>query len=131
MATVIERADRFAELYPELSAQAHINNVYNEKYRPEQKTIFDNFYIGGAHTKTSINIWSMESAVESGKLVSNLILKKYGLKEALLVTHQSAEFIKKIQNIDDILYTNNLPNIIDVVLIIFFIIFLIVFLRHF
>jgi hypothetical protein len=28
--TVIERADRFAELYPELSAQAHINNVYNE-----------------------------------------------------------------------------------------------------
>jgi len=108
------------------------NNVYNEKYRLEQKTIFDNFYIGGAHTKTSINIWTMESAVESGKLVSNLILKKYGLKEAPLVTHQSAELLKKIQNLDDILYTNNLPNIIDVVLIIFFIIiFLIVFFRHF
>ena len=30
IATVIERADRFAELYPELMAQAHINNVYNE-----------------------------------------------------------------------------------------------------
>jgi len=107
------------------------NNAYNEKHRPEQKTIFENFYIGGAHTKTSINIWTMESAVESGKLVSNLILRKNDLKEAPLVTHQSVWLLKKIQNIDDILYTNNLPNIIDVILIIFFIIFFLVLIRHF
>lgn len=107
------------------------NNVSNEKHRPEQKTDYENFYIGGSHTKTSINIWTMESAVESGKLVSNLILRKNDLKLATLVTHQSVWLLKKIQNIDNILYRNNLPNIIDVILIFFFIIFFLVLVRHF
>jgi uncharacterized protein with NAD-binding domain and iron-sulfur cluster len=94
------------------------NNVSNEKHRPEQKTDFENFYIGGAHTKTSINIWTMESAVESGKIVSNLILRKNDLKETTLVIHESIWVVKIVQNIDDILYTYNLPNIIDVIVII-------------
>ena len=95
-----------------------VNNVFNEKYRSEQKTDFENFYIGGAHTKTSINIWSMESAVESGKIVSNLILRKNDLKETTLITHESIWIVKVFQNVDDILYKYNLPNVIDVVVII-------------
>jgi len=105
------------------------NNVFNEKHRPEQKTEFDNLYIGGSHTKTTINIWTMESAVESGKIVSNIILRKNDLKEATLITHESSWFIKFMQSIDDILYTYNLPNVVDmiIVLIMILIIILIVF----
>lgn len=94
-----------------------VNNVNNEKHRPEQKTDFDNLYIGGSHTKTTINIWSMESAVESGKLVSNHILRKNDLKETTLVIHESSSIVKIGQNIDDILYKYNLPSIIDVIII--------------
>ena len=93
------------------------NTVSNEKYRPEQKTEFNNLYIGGSHTKTSINIWTMESAVESGKIVSNLILRKNDLKETTLITHDSSWIIKIFQNIDDILYTYNLPNVVDIIII--------------
>ena len=95
-----------------------VNNISNEKYRPDQKTEYENFYIGGAHTKTSINIWSMESAVESGKIVSNIILRKNDLKETTLVTHESIWIVKMFQTIDDILYTYNLPNVLDVIIII-------------
>ena len=45
-----------------------VNTNYNEKYRPNQKTKIENMYIGGGHTKTTTNVWTMESSVESGKL---------------------------------------------------------------
>jgi len=57
-----------------------VNNIYNEQYRPSQITSFDNLYLSGAHTKTTINIWSMEGAIESGKITANLILNKLIIK---------------------------------------------------
>ena len=51
-----------------------VNNIYNQKFRPRQNTNFENLYLGVAHTKTSVDIWSMEGAVESGKIITNLIL---------------------------------------------------------
>ena len=36
-----------------------------------------NLFLSGAHTKTTINIWSMEGAIESGKITANHILHKY------------------------------------------------------
>lgn len=102
-----------------------VNNVENEKYRPDSETIYSNLYIGGAHCKTSINIWSMESAVESGKKVSNLILNKYEIKNINVYNHESSSFIKILKNIDGLIYTFGAPNIIDV-LILFFIIYLLV-----
>jgi len=100
-----------------------VNNVENEKYRPDSITKYSNFYIGGSHCKTSINLWTMESAVESGKIVSNLILKKYKLPNTYIYVHESSGFIKIFKKIDEILYKFSLPNIIDMI-IIFFIIYL-------
>ena len=42
-----------------------------------QKTEYENLFLSGAHTKTSINIWSMEGAIESGKITANYILDIY------------------------------------------------------
>jgi len=100
-----------------------VNNVENEKYRPDSRTIYSNLYIGGAHCKTSINIWSMESAVESGKKVSNLILNKYEIPKTFIYIHESSGFIKILKTIDELFYKLSLPNIIDMI-IIFFILYL-------
>jgi uncharacterized protein with NAD-binding domain and iron-sulfur cluster len=66
-----------------------VNNFLNEDYRPLQKTKFSNLFLSGAHCKTSISIWSMEGAVESGKITSNLILSKYKLQLCDYHKHQS------------------------------------------
>jgi len=95
-----------------------VNNIVNEEYRPEPFTEFDNLYIGGAHCKTSINIWSMEGAVESGKMVTNLILTKYKMPTAYIYKHVFNRPIRLLQTIDDVLYTLGAPNVLDVILII-------------
>ena len=94
-----------------------VNTMYNEQYRPKQTTIYNNMYIAGSHTKTSINIWSMESAVESGKIVANHILKKYKLHPSILFTHKKPSYILFFQYIDDMYYCMNLPNIVDIIII--------------
>ena len=96
----------------------------NEEYRPTQNTEFENLWVGGAHTKTSVNIWSMESAVESGKLVSNLILKKYKKPLCDIYIHKSNKILENIKKIDDILYKLYLPNILDIVLLIILVLIL-------
>ena len=94
-----------------------VNNVYNEKYRPHQKTDFSNLFLSGSHTKTSINIWSMEGAVESGKITSNYILDKYNLKNIKSYTHNDPSFLNIFKKIDNILYEINLPNILNIIII--------------
>jgi len=54
----------------------------------------------------------MESAVESGKITSNLILEKYNLKKCLIMDHEI-----KFAKIDDPFYNVGLPHIIDCLLI--------------
>lgn len=87
-----------------------VNNMYNEKYRPDQKTEYKNLFIGGSHTKTSVEVWSMEGAVESGKIVSKNICKK----PIYLFQHTDLHRYTFIKRLDDILYKFGLPHIIDV-----------------
>jgi uncharacterized protein with NAD-binding domain and iron-sulfur cluster len=72
------------------------NNVFNEKYRQNQTTEFTNLYLGGAHTKTSTSVWSMEGAVESGKLVSQFVSNKYN-KEGEIFLFNHEKFFTKIR----------------------------------
>ena len=95
-----------------------VNTYFNEIYKPSQKTEYDNLYLAGAHTKTSIRIWSMESACESGKIVANLILKKNNKHVSYLYKHEKPNYLNLIANVDDLLYKYNMPNVI----IIFFIV---------
>ena len=95
-----------------------VNNIYNEKFRPSQKTKYDNLFLSGAHTKTTINIWSMEGAIESGKITANYILDKYNKPNVEYYKHNDPFFIKLIQYIDNILYMLYLPNIINLLIIV-------------
>lgn len=101
-----------------------VNTFYNEKYRPTNKIGFKNLYLAGSHTKTSINIWSMEGSVESGILAANIILSKNNKMKYPIYRHKSLPIFEPLKSIDDIMYQLNLPSIVDVV-IIFTIIYLI------
>jgi uncharacterized protein with NAD-binding domain and iron-sulfur cluster len=101
-----------------------VNNIYNEKFRPLQKTEYENLFLSGAHTKTSINIWSMEGAIESGKITANYILDKYNKPNIEHYKHDAPFYIKFIQYIDNILYKLYLPNIINLLIIIILILIL-------
>ena len=103
-----------------------VNNVSNEEFKPSSQTDFDNFYIAGGHTKTTFLIWSMESSVESGKIVSNLILEKYGLEKIFHYKHDNNVFIKFLGTLDNLFYMIGLPNVITVLLYLLILIFIIV-----
>jgi len=102
-----------------------VNNCNNEKFRPSQETEFENMFLSGSHTQTTIVIWSMEGAVESGKITANLILNKYNKNEIIYYKHLDPLFIRFMHKIDNILYNYKLPNILNVIL--FIIIMIIVF----
>ena len=92
-----------------------VNTFFNEPYKPNQITNFDNLYLAGAHTNTSFKIWSMESACESGKIVANLLLKKYNKPLCDVYTHKPM----CISKFDDMLYKKGYPSLINILLLLF------------
>jgi hypothetical protein len=87
-----------------------VNTIFNEDAMMDQRTEYDNLYIGGAHTKTSLNKYSMEAATESGKIISNHILTKYNKEKCYYYEFDN----KYLYQVDDALYAMNCPSIIDI-----------------
>ena len=87
-----------------------VNTIFNEDTMMDQRTEYDNLYIGGAHTKTSLNKYSMEAATESGKIISNHILTKYNKEKCYYYEFDN----KYLYQVDDALYALNCPSIIDI-----------------
>lgn len=54
-----------------------VNSTKNEKYRLANRTQFNNLYLSGAHTLTSMSLYSMEGAVESGLMAVNALLSDH------------------------------------------------------
>ena len=117
-----EENNKLVSTYPKF-----VNTFFNESYKPDQITKFDNLYLTGAHTKTSFKIWSMESACESGKIVANILLKKYDKKLCNIYTHKPI----CISKIDDILYKNGYPSIVDLIIILVLITIILYYLKKY
>jgi len=106
-----------------------ITNIYNQSSRPDVKTEFSNLYLGGSHINTTIEIWSMEGAVESGKMISNSILSKYNKPLTYIHKHTDPEWTNLPKSIDNLLYKLYLPNLIDCIIIIIIIIIICIILK--
>lgn len=89
--------------------------------RPTQKTSFNNLFLSGAHTKTSVELWSMEGAVESGKRT----VRAMGYHQIHLHTHNRPCWTEPFSVVDKYLYKAYLPNIVIIILFVI-IIFIIV-----
>ena len=88
-------------------------NTINNSNRPLYKTHYNNLYITGAHCETGISIWSMESAVESGKRCALSIIQDKKLKNKIKLFKHSRPN-KSLYELDDVLYDLKLPNILDI-----------------
>ncbi|WP_434926294.1 FAD-dependent oxidoreductase [Shewanella sp. HL-SH2] len=89
-----------------------VNSTNTQQYIPQQKTTISNLVLAGAHTKTTADVWSIEAAVESGKLAVKVF------EPQLKVIPQSNFLVfKLLGKIDDVLYYFKLPNVLDVGLI--------------
>lgn len=100
------------------------NNINTIKYRPTNISPFKNLIISGAYTKTSVNFYSMEGAVESGKMAAKTLCKIDNKKENIyLHIKKTFKIFKIMRFIDEILYLCNL-NFFHLILIILFYIFI-------
>lgn len=91
-----------------------VNNIANEPFRPSAKTHIHNMTLAGAHCATSTVVWSMEGAVESGKLAANVILEKVGLPNTPVHIHMSGLLVRIFQCIDNVLFDLGLNNAINI-----------------
>jgi len=86
-----------------------VNSTHTQQYLPQQKTTISNLVLAGAHTQTTADVWSIEAAVESGKLAVKVF------EPQLKVIPQSNFLVLTILGkIDDVLYYCKLPNVLDV-----------------
>lgn len=96
-----------------------VNNTRNQTYLPKTKTSIPNLYLAGAHTKTNVDLYSMESAVESGRRVADIMTNK----NTIIPQHVPA-IVKLFRVIDSLLYDIGLPNVIDIFIVILILVFI-------
>lgn len=101
-----------------------VNSTNTNSYMPEIKTSFSNLFLAGAHVKSSVDLYSMETACATGRDAAFNIINNG--QKALQVNKPA--WMNFFSSIDNILYEMGLPNVIDVlvmlilVLIIYFVI---------
>ena len=100
-----------------------VNSTNTQKHIPTQKTGIANLVLAGAHTQTSIDVWSIEAAVESGKRAVKIFENDVELK-----IQYEPGLLKIVRKFDDFLYFFKLPQIIDcslilVILVLFYVVF--------
>ena len=100
----------------EIRNKKWVTDLKNYHWRPYNNTNLENMYLAGAHMKTSMDLYSMEGAVESGKRATNMILEKNEDEKCYLYDHGSPFYLRFIQKIDNLLYRYKLPNILDMMI---------------
>ena len=113
---VINKNQTLKSKYPKWT-----DTVFNQDYKPMHQTEYNNLFVAGAHCKTSTNSWLMESACESAKIVSNILLKKNNKPKVFHYDHSKTNFITVLLTLfDDIIYIflGEYVSIIDISIII-------------
>lgn len=89
-----------------------VNSTTNTKHQPEQRTELSNLVLAGAHTRTSADLWSIEAAVESGRLAARI------LEPSVPVIRQHrAWWLRVLHALDDGLYVVGAPHVLTVTLV--------------
>lgn len=98
-----------------------VTTTNTNKFRPTQDTPFSNLFLSGSHTNTSIVIWSMEGAVESGKRT----VKSMG-EDVELYTHRKPVWMRPFNTVDNVLYKLCMPNVVIVICVVFIVAFAVI-----
>jgi uncharacterized protein with NAD-binding domain and iron-sulfur cluster len=91
-----------------------VNSTNTNPYMPSIETSFRNLFLAGAHVKSSVDLYSMETACATGREAAFRIIKNG--KEYLTI--DKPIWVNVLSVIDNIIYNARLPQIIDSIIII-------------
>jgi uncharacterized protein with NAD-binding domain and iron-sulfur cluster len=94
-----------------------VNSTDTNPFMPSIQTSFNNLFIAGAHVKSSVDLYSMETACATGRDAAFNIMHKYGVSLRAL-TIEKPIWAKILSVIDNLLYMLCLPSTIDTLSII-------------
>ncbi|MDO8511720.1 MAG: FAD-dependent oxidoreductase [bacterium] len=86
-----------------------VNTTNTQQYLPTQATPVLNLVLAGAHTKTQVDVWSIEAAVESGRRAAQVIIP-----DVKVVPQYKPIWLRMISALDDVLFAVKGPHILNV-----------------
>lgn len=88
-----------------------VTTTHTQPFLPGQRTSIANLFLCGAHTKTAADVWSIEGAVESGRLAAR------GIDPRVEVLPQyKPRWLRFLAGVDDLCYSFGLPHFLDLCL---------------
>jgi hypothetical protein len=88
-----------------------VTTTNTQPYLPRQITPVPNLLLAGAHTRTEVDVWSIEGAVESGRRAAQAI--DPGVK---ILPQFKPLWLRVISMIDDVCYRSGAPHVLDILL---------------
>lgn len=88
-----------------------VNTTRTQPYMPTQATPVPNLALAGAHTRTEVDVWSIEAAVESGRRAARV----FEPDVEVLPQHKPG-WLRALARADDVCYSAGAPHVIDVLL---------------
>ena len=91
-----------------------VNSTDTNPYMPSIETSFRNLFLAGAHVKSSVDLYSMETACATGREAAFCILRlDLNNKLQNYLTVDKPLWANALSVIDNILYSIRLPHVID------------------
>lgn len=88
-----------------------VTTTHTEPYRPKQETSLSNLLLAGAHTQTTVDVWSIEGAVESGRLAVRVLEPS----TPVCSQHRPA-WLRMVGALDDLCFAIGAPHVLDLTL---------------
>ena len=88
-----------------------VNTTNTQPYLPTQATPVPNLVLAGAHTKTAADVWSIEGAVESGRLAARAIEPS-----VRVIPQYHPLWLRVLGRVDDACFSAGLPHFLDFLL---------------
>lgn len=88
-----------------------VDSTNTRSYEPTTRTGIANMYIAGAHTRSTVELYSMEKASESGRRAADAITG-----DSTTITQNRGIGLNILNMIDNGMFGLGLPNIFDIIL---------------
>lgn len=89
-----------------------VTTTNTQPYLPSQVTPVPNLFLAGAHTKTEVDVWSIEGAVESGRRAARAIDPAVEV-----ISQYKPWWLRAISAVDDVCYRAGAPHVLDILLV--------------
>ncbi len=93
-----------------------VSSTNTNPFKPSITTSFNNLFLAGAYVKSSVDLYSMETACATGRDAAFHIMLKMDLPKQLALSVNKPILFKILSQIDDLLYRLHLPNVVDVLI---------------